>query len=264
MSQPVRDLRDPGYPSARSLLLTVLGEFVHARDGRVWTGTLVDALGALGVEQSHGVGRRVRWQLTDEGAALLAEGAERIYGFLRSPHPWDGRWLVLTVAVPESQRQLRHRLRTRLTWLGLGSPSPGLWVVPDVLKADDVAAVLDELGLGERAFTWAGPAVSGGDPAKLIDAAWDLADVEARYLRFVDRFAATEVVTASEAFVAQVQLVQEWRRFPFLDPDLPRELLDHDWPGARAAATFHDRHDRWHRRAQQEWDRMDDEAGQRS
>ncbi len=281
MSQPVRDLRDPGYPSARSLLLTVLGEFVHARDGRVWTGTLVDALGALGVEQksarqalaraaaeglmaSSRHGRRVRWQLTDEGAALLAEGAERIYGFLRSPHPWDGRWLVLTVAVPESQRQLRHRLRTRLTWLGLGSPSPGLWVVPDVLKADDVAAVLDELGLGERAFTWAGPAVSGGDPAKLIDAAWDLADVEARYLRFVDRFAATEVVTAPEAFVAQVQLVQEWRRFPFLDPDLPRELLDHDWPGARAAATFHDRHDRWHRRAQQEWDRMDDEAGQRS
>ena len=51
MSQPVRDLRDPGYPSARSLLLTVLGEFVHARGGRVWTGTLVDALGALGVEQ---------------------------------------------------------------------------------------------------------------------------------------------------------------------------------------------------------------------
>ena len=281
MSQPARDLRDPGYPSARSLLLTVLGEFVHARGGRVWTGTLVDALGALGVEQksarqalaraaaeglmaSSRHGRRVRWQLTDEGTALLGEGAERIYGFLRAPHPWDGRWLVLTVAVPESQRQLRHRLRTRLTWLGLGSPSPGLWVVPDVTKADDVAAVIEELGLRQRAFTWAGPAVSGADPAKLIDVAWDLADVEARYLRFVDRCVATEVTTAREAFVAQVQLVQEWRRFPFLDPDLPRELLDHDWPGARAAVTFHDRHDRWHRRAQQEWDRMDDEAGQRS
>ena len=106
--------------------------------------------------------------------------------------------------------------------------------------------------------------MSDGDPAKLIDAAWDLADVEARYQRFVERFAATEATTTREAFVAQVQLVQEWRRFPFLDPDLPRELLDHDWPGARAAATFHDRHDRWHRRAQQEWDRMDDEAGRRS
>ena len=39
--------RESGYPSARSLLLTVLGEFVHPRRGEVWTGTLVEALGAL-------------------------------------------------------------------------------------------------------------------------------------------------------------------------------------------------------------------------
>ena len=41
--------RESGYPSARSLLLTVLGEFVRPRRGQVWTGTLVQALGALGV-----------------------------------------------------------------------------------------------------------------------------------------------------------------------------------------------------------------------
>ena len=37
-----------------------------------------------------------------------------------SAAPWDGRWLVLSVPIPETQRRLRHRLRTRLTWLGLG------------------------------------------------------------------------------------------------------------------------------------------------
>src|SRR3954447_2002740 len=125
-------LRDTA-PSARSLLLTVLGEFVHPREGRVWTGTLVEALGALGVEAksarqalartaaegllaSERQGRRVRWALTADGARLLEEGTQRIYGFMREPHAWDGRWLVLTVGVPESQRQLRHRLRTKLTW----------------------------------------------------------------------------------------------------------------------------------------------------
>ena len=56
-------------------------------------------------------------------------------------------------------------------------------------------------------------------------------------------------------------MVQEWRRFPFLDPDLPGELLDHDWPGPRAAAAFHDRHAAWHAAAQAEWDRMDRAAG---
>jgi len=273
--------RESGYPSARARLLTVLGEFVHPRQGQVWTGTLVDALGALGVEEksarqtlsraaAEGLisstrhGRRVRWQLTAAGEQLLREGTERIYSFMRQAHPWDGRWLVLTVGVPESQRKLRHRLRTRLTWLGLGSPSPGLWVVPDIGKEAEVRAVIDELGLHDRAFAWAGSAVSAGDPAKLISTAWDLDDVEKRYVAFIDRFEGAKAPTGRDAFVSQVLLVQEWRRFPFLDPVLPSELLDYDWPGPRAAATFHDRHDRWHRRAQAEWDRMDEEAGQRS
>jgi len=272
--------RESGYPSARHLLLTVLGEFVYPRRGEVWTGTLVEALGALGVEEksarqalfraaAEGLmsstrhGRRVRWQLEPTGEQLLHEGTERIYGFMRQPHPWDGRWLVLTVSVPESQRQLRHRLRTRLTWLGLGSPSPGLWVVPDVGKEAEVGAVIDELGLHDRAFAWAASALSVGDPGKLMSTAWDLNDVEKRYLAFIDRFGEAQPSDAEDAFISQVRLVQEWRRFPFLDPDLPSELLDHDWPGPRAAATFHDRHDRWHRKAQEQWDRMDDEAGKR-
>jgi len=273
--------RESGSPSARSLLLTILGEFVLPGCGEVWTGTLVEAFGTLGIEEksarqalsrvageglmsSTRHGRRVRWELTGTGDQLLREGTERIYGFMRQPRPWDGRWLVLTVGVPESQRQLRHRLRTRLTWLGLGSPSPGLWVVPDASKEDEVRAVIEDLGLRERAFAWTGTATTAGDPAKLMSAAWDLNDVEKRYLAFINQFERLRAPTARDAFVNQVNLVQKWRWFPFLDPDLPSELLDHDWPGPRAAATFHDRHDRWHLTAQAQWERMDDEAGQRS
>lgn len=268
-------------PSARSLLLTVLGEFVHPRSGEAWTGTLVEALAALGVEPksarqalartaasgllaSTRHGRRVRWQLTPEGAALLTEGTARIYGFMRDRRAWDGRWLVLDVGVPESRRQLRHRLRTRLTWLGLGSPSPGLWVVPDVAKLDAVREVLDELGLADRAFAWTGAAAGIGEPADLLRSAWDLAAVERRYLDFIRHTEQAAVRTDRDAFVAQVELVRQWRRFPFLDPDLPVELLDRSWPGPRAAAAFHHHRDRWHRRAQDEWDRMDAEAAARS
>src|SRR5664280_2475439 len=39
-----------GAPSARSLLVTVLGEFVLPAGGWVWTGTLVVVRGALGIE----------------------------------------------------------------------------------------------------------------------------------------------------------------------------------------------------------------------
>jgi phenylacetic acid degradation operon negative regulatory protein len=273
--------REIGSASARSLLLTVLGEFVHPRHSSVWTATLLEALGALGVEEKSARqalsrtasehllvpsrhGRRVLWELTDDGAGLLEEGTRRIYGFMRERRPWDGRWLVLSVPIPETQRQLRHRLRTRLTWLGLGSPTSGLWVSPDATKAADVHAVVRELGLETQAFAWVGPASGIGDESRLLADAWDLADVEDRYLAFLDEFETRRADGPPDAFVAQVEMVQEWRRFPFLDPDLPRELLDHDWPGPRAAAAFHDRHARWHRAAQTEWDRMDQAAGPRS
>ncbi|MBT2225026.1 PaaX family transcriptional regulator C-terminal domain-containing protein [Nonomuraea sp. NEAU-A123] len=266
--------------SARSLLLTVLGEFVLPRRGEVWTGTLIDALGAFGIEEksarqalsrtcAEGLlasvrhGRKVRWNLTEAGERLLREGTERIYGFMRRPHAWDGRWLVLTAGVPETQRRLRHRLRTKLTWLGLGSPSPTLWVIPDASKEAAVRDVVRELDLGDRAHAWIGPASDIGDITKLINAAWDLDDVEKRYLGFIERFEGRVVSTDREAFVHQVLLIQEWRRFPFLDPDLPAELLDHDWPGPRAATVFHDLRDRWRRRAQAEWDLMDSGAATR-
>ncbi|MGH3425955.1 MAG: PaaX family transcriptional regulator, partial [Nocardioidaceae bacterium] len=194
--------REVGSASARSILLTVLGEFAHPRDGKVWTGTLVEALGALGIEEksarqaltrtaSEGVltstrhGRRVRWELTDGGAQLLEEGTTRIYGFMRERHPWDGRWLVLTVAIPEAQRRLRHRLRTRLSWLGLGSPSSGLWVTPDAAKERDLHEVIGDLGLERQAFAWVGPATGVGDESRLLEDAWDLDEVEERYLEFL-------------------------------------------------------------------------------
>jgi phenylacetic acid degradation operon negative regulatory protein len=270
--------REIASSSARSLLLTVLGEFVHPRHSSVWTATLLEALGAVGVEEksarqalsrtaSEGLltstrhGRRVLWELTPSGADLLDEGTRRIYGFMRERHPWDGRWLVLSLPIPESQRQLRHRLRTRLTWLGLGSPTSGLWVSPDATKSDAVHDAVHELGLDSRAFAWVGPASGIGDETALLTDAWELDDVEERYVAFLAAFGSREVDSPGDAFVAQVEMVQAWRRFPFLDPDLPAELLDHAWPGPRAAAVFHDRHAAWHRLAQSEWDRLDGAAG---
>ncbi|HET8604962.1 MAG TPA: PaaX family transcriptional regulator C-terminal domain-containing protein [Marmoricola sp.] len=273
--------REVGSASARALLLTVLGEFVLPRDGCAWTATVIEALAALGVEEkaarqalsrtaAEGLldstrhGRRVMWSLTADGRTLLEEGTARIYGFMRDRRAWDGRWLVLTVSIPETQRQLRHRLRTQLTWLGLGSPVSGLWVSPAAGHGAAVHKVIRELGLEQQSFAWVGPATGIGEESRLVDAAWDLEDVEERYLGFLADFEHRRAETTAEAFVAQVELVQAWRRFPFLDPDLPSELLDHDWPGPRAAAMFHDRHARWHRQAQQEWDRMEADAAARS
>lgn len=271
--------RETGVASARSVLLTVLGEFVLPGSEPAWTGALIAALGEVGVEEKSARqalsrtaaedlltaerdGRRVRWHLTPAGTRLLAEGTERIYGFGRQVEQWDGRWLVLAVSVPESQRQLRHRLRTRLTWAGLGSPLPGLWVTPDVDKEKEVAAAVLELGVA--AYSFVGPYGAVGDQRRVVADAWALGEVEQRYRDFLAEFAAAPVPDQASAFRAQVQLVQQWRRFPFLDPALPAQLLPSTWPGPRAAELFHARHDAWHLDAQARWAALCQDAGRRA
>jgi phenylacetic acid degradation operon negative regulatory protein len=271
--------RETGAASARSLLLTVLGEFVLPRGEPVWTGTLVSALAEVGIEEKAArqavartaaedllvagrEGRRARWALTPAGRRLLEQGARRIYGFGHDTSPWDGRWLVLSVSVPETQRQLRHRLRTRLTWAGLGSPMPGLWITPDPDKQSEVAAVVAELGVD--AFTFVGEFGEVGVQKAVVEQAWALDDVERRYRSFLATVGEMTARSQRDAFRAQVGLVQEWRRFPFLDPDLPRALLPATWPGRASAELFARRHEQWHERAQAYWQQLEQAAAART
>ncbi|SHK85005.1 transcriptional regulator, PaaX family [Pseudonocardia thermophila] len=265
--------RGLGATSARSLLLTVLGEFVLPHGEPVWTQVLLDVLGGLGVESksarqalartaaegllvSDRSGRRVRWSLSDQGRRLLSDGAARIYGFSAPARPWDGRWLVLLVSVPESRRQLRHRLRTRLAWAGLGSPAPGVWLTPDPSKQPEVAEVISDLGLSGVASSFVGEFGDIGNPQQVVEQAWDLAEVEKAYVAFLEEFQDAEPTGPADTLTHQIHLVHAWRRFPFLDPKLPGELLPDEWVGARAAELFDRLHQRWESAAQQQWQRM--------
>ncbi len=60
-----------------------------------------------------------------------------------------------------------------------------------------------------------------------------------------------------QAFGAVVELVHDWRRFPFIDPELPTELLPDRWAGATAASTFHERHAAWSPAAQRWFDEIE-------
>ena len=249
--------------SARSLLMTVLGEFVLPGDTPVWTATLVDVLAMLDVEEksarqalartaaegwleSERVGRRVRWSLTPQGRRLLETGAARIYSFGTDGHDWDGRWLMILVSVPESMRDLRHRLRTRLTWAGFGTPTAGVWISPRAGAEADAQRIIADLALPTAAMSFVGQYGVLGDEADMVAAAWDLAEVAERYEQFIAEFADQHPDTPDAVLRAQTRLVHEWRRFPFLDPQLPRTLLPKEWIGTAAAELFADRHARWH------------------
>jgi phenylacetic acid degradation operon negative regulatory protein len=267
--------RELGDTSARSLLMTVLGEFVLPRDRAVWTSTLVEVLALFDVEEKSArqalartaaegwltadrQGRRVRWALTPPGRRLLSEGAERIYTFGRQDREWDRRWLVLIASVPEAKRELRHRLRTRLNWAGFGSPSPGVWVSPNTDCEHEAQVILTELGLAEGAISFTAHYGAIGRQESITAQAWDLDALAMRYESFIDDFAGLHPRPGDATLVAQTRLLQEWRRFPFLDPQLPAELLPARWSGSVATQLFHRRYHEWRPEAQRRWDEIVD------
>src|SRR5713226_6546103 len=96
--------------SARSILLTILGEFVYPEGGPVWTSTLLHVLIGVGIEEktarqaiargaaagwitSERSGREVCWHLTPAGRQLIGEGEERVESLSAGSIAWDGRWL---------------------------------------------------------------------------------------------------------------------------------------------------------------------------
>lgn len=256
--------------SARSLLLTVLGEFVLPGGRPVWTATLVDVLAGLGVETTAArqalartaadgwivaerVGRRTRWALTGSGRRLLTEGAARIYGFAPSAAAWDGRWLVLVVSVPERLRPARHVIRTRFAWAGFGSPVPGVWICAHAGRESEAKQILADLGMIEDVYSFVGPFAGLGSATDLVARAWDLDAVAGHYRTFVATFADVAPGPGTATLLAQARLVHAWRRMPFLDPQLPADLLPPDWAGHAAAALFRERHAAWVAGARTAW-----------
>lgn len=262
--------REVGEGSARSLLMTILGELVLPFGQPVWTATLVRSLGLLGVEErsarqalariaaegwltSERFGRRVLWSLSNAGRALLEEGGNRIYSFGSRELSWDGRWLVVLISIPEPMRALRHKVRTQLSWAGFGSPLPGVWISPHSAAAAEAKAILDELDLSDKALSFVAEYGALGSRSDMVARAWDLAELERHYEDFIDKFSDLAPRSADDILVAQIRLVHEWRRFPFLDPQLPRLLLPPRWSGTAAAALFEAKHTEWREPARRRW-----------
>jgi phenylacetic acid degradation operon negative regulatory protein len=254
-----------GSRDARSVLLTVLGEYALPTRDAIWQETLVRSLEALEhkpqsarqalarsvaggwlTRERHG--RRARLSLTTATAEILSTGAARIYSF-GDDWNWDGKWLLVVLRVPEHRRDLRNRMRTRLEWAGFGSIGGGLWITPHADREGEIRVPRDSDGAVEL-LTFDARLAGFGDPRVVVSGAWDLEDVAAEYESFVREFGRLRPRTPEAVFRAQTMLVHEWRKFPFLDPDLPVDLLPSNWPRQRAREVFRERHDAWTRLAQ--------------
>jgi phenylacetic acid degradation operon negative regulatory protein len=241
----------------QDLVVTLLGAYVHPHERTVWSGGLVALLGEFGFSVGAARvalarlvrrdllarvrdGRLVHYTLTPRSAALLEEGDRRIFSLGREPHRAD-LWTVLWHTIPEERRLERGRLARRLRFLGFGPVQDGTWLSPHD-REREVGELLAELGVSEHAGLLLGRPAASLDFRGFAARAWDLEALSSRYHDFVAAFgpyAGTELPDW-QAFRVRTELVHRFRHFPFMDPELPDDLMPAPGHRAEAVAIFHD------------------------
>jgi phenylacetic acid degradation operon negative regulatory protein len=243
----------------QDLVVTLLGSYVRGRHEAVWSGGLVTLLEELGFSNgaarvaltrvvNRGLivrvrqGRLVHYRITPRAERVLAEGDGRIFS-LGHPRDDGSCWTFLWHQIPEDRRLERSRLGRRLRFLGFGSLQDSVWVSPHDHQAE-VVELLEELDVGEYASVLLAPSASARGLQAVAERAWDLSGLAERYAAFEAEFAgyvdgpAGSRLTDGDAFLVRTRLIQLYRVFPFLDPELPDDLAALSAERARAVATF--------------------------
>lgn len=245
--------------SARTALVTILGDTVAPLGGTVWLSDLITMAAPFGFNerlvrtsmfrlvaerwvQNERIGRRSQYSLTSFGHEEFANAEARIY---RHEEPaWDEAWTL--VFVPNLS-EADHEFTQHLRWRGFAELRRGVYVAPK----NDVTGV----GLLVEQLDVEPPAVASArfaDIAPLANWApfqdrFGLAESELAYQGFVDEnqwatSLATTALSDRDAFVVRTMTMHDWRRARLRDPELPRALLPDQWAGdaamQMAAATY--------------------------
>jgi phenylacetic acid degradation operon negative regulatory protein len=256
------DFRHQSRMQAGSLIISVFGDAILPRGGRIWLGSLINLLKPLQLNErlirtsvfrlakeewlrTEAHGRRADYMLTSAGLRRFEEASRHIYA--ANAPLWDRRWrLILTVG--EIDTKQRERLRRALFWQGFGvlgsdcfvHPSADLTTAFDALMTDGMADLLKHLMPLLAADSRFG--ISASD-SEMVQHAWNLEQLAAAYSDFSNRYqpildalrldVQTEV-NEEDAFLLRILLIHDYRRLLLRDPELPEVLLPTDWPGQKA------------------------------
>jgi phenylacetic acid degradation operon negative regulatory protein len=262
----------------RAAILTLYGDYVLNRGGEIGIGSLIQLLGNFGLSEqairsavsrmcrsgllkAKHTNRKSYYSLTSEGRSLLTEGTQRI--FSRKESQWAGNWNIVTYSIPESMREARDKLRLELGWIGYGALAEATWISPYDLTGE-VKNLIHRLNIEEYIHIFSAQQWST-NPKNIVSRCWNLPKIHRKYMDFLNeyrtkleghlkRLEAGETIEPSECFVARFNLIHEYRKLPFFDPDLPLALLPANWLRPRAGALFNEYHGLLSERANEYFD----------
>jgi phenylacetic acid degradation operon negative regulatory protein len=263
----------------RSAMLTLYGDYVRHRGGEIGIGSLIALLNNFGLSENSirsAVSRMCRagilkvrrnksrsyYSLSNEGLALMNKGERRI--FERKRAKWDGLWNLVVYYIPEENREARDRLRRELAWMGFGPLTTATWISPHDLT-DEVSELADKLKIQPYIQIFQTRMKNSNDPAEIVARCWDLQKIHKRYSTFIKEYRKKmvdhqtridegEIIESSEYFVQRFKLIDDYRRLPYLDPDLPEELLPKNWLRSEAMDLFDQYHGMLTEKANQYFD----------
>ena len=248
--------------NTRSMIFTIYGDYIHHYGNRIWIGSLIRLLKEFGHNdqaarvavsrmmkqgwlQSEKQDNRSYYFLTEQGISRIEEAGNRI--FKLNPIEWDGKWRVLMYTIPEEKRHIRDELRQELLWSGFGSFSNACWISPNNLEKE-VKLLIEKYDISEYVDFFISEYIGPKDNHTLVEKSWPLEQVVEKYEEFIIKYskqfiANQEIIKRGEmsdadCFVERTKLVHEYRKFLFIDPGLPKELLPENWNGTLAASLF--------------------------
>ena len=241
--------------SARSVLVTVLGDSVLPVTKTVWLSSLFGMaapfgfserlvrtsmfrLAAEGWVSNERVGRRSRYSLTLLAVRESEDADRRIY--TNDPVEWDGSWTFAAVDTPLVPAAERDRIVKHLRWHGFVALGRGLLASPSVT----LQGLQELLPLVEPAAVVPTGCAQLADLDRLVDegffaAAFRTTETESAYRDFLSRcepWHGCDIgrLAPLDAYALRTMLVHDFRRIRLRAPDIPPQLLPPNWIGDRA------------------------------
>lgn len=243
----------------RALIVTTYGLYAREAGGWLSISSLIKLMATAGVDEpavrssisrlkrrgillARRVGRSAGYALSEQGREVLLSGDRRIFERPRAEAN-DG-WILAVFSIPETEREKRHQLRSKLSWLGFGSVASGIWIAP-IHVEQEASDALGSAGLTDYVDLFRAEHVAFRPLAENVASWWDLDGLEQMYAEFIAqhgpvlaRWRRQHKEDGAAAFAAYVLALTHWRRLPYLDPGLPADLLPRDWRGSQAADIF--------------------------
>ena len=188
------------------------------------------------------IGRVAHFRLSPFAVGRHRERGRHIMGFGAPGKHWDGTWTLLLTSIPETQRESRAQLRSRLLARGFARLYDAVWARPGRAALESARELLRDFpGIQSTLLSTTMEASTGGsDPL----AAFDLVTPARAYAAFIRqqgptlRRALKGPCSAAQALVLRTRLMDAWRAVIKLDPDLPDDLLPRDFLRQQARAIF--------------------------